>query len=355
MSGLERRKCRQVRCGDVLIGGDAPISVQSMLNIPPRDVAANVAAAKRLKAAGCDIIRIAVPDGDGVKLVSALKEQADIPVVADIHFDYRLALEAVAAGADKVRINPGNIGNECGVRAVAQACSLKNVPIRIGVNGGSVSGEILAKYGGPTAQALVDSAMQHAAMLEKYDFGDIVLSLKSSSVPVTIEAYRIAAEACSYPLHLGVTETGTAAKGVIKSSVGIGALLSEGIGDTVRVSLTADPEEEVKAAAGILAALGLRETGMDIISCPTCGRTKNDLVGLVHKIESAVAAEGLDRKPVKVAVMGCAVNGPGEAREADVGIACGAKNAVIFRFGKKLRSVRIENAADELLAEIRKL
>lgn len=352
---MERRVSRTVTCGSVKIGGSAPISVQSMLNLPPADVEGNVRAAKELAFAGCDVLRIAVPDADGVRLISAIKEQVDIPLVADIHFDYRLALESVAAGVDKVRINPGNIGGDDHVRAVAQACKAKNVPIRIGVNSGSVSKDILAKYGAPTAEALRDSALYHASLLEKWDFTDIVLSLKSSHVPTMIEAYRLAAASCDYPLHLGVTETGTPKQGTVKSAVGIGTLLAEGIGDTIRVSLTADPLEEIAAAKSILRALELRRDGMNIISCPTCGRTKNDLIGTVHKVEQAVAAEGLDRKPITVAIMGCAVNGPGEAREADLGIACGEKNAIIFKKGVKWRSVRMEDAVAELLNDIRAL
>lgn len=352
---MKRRICRQVICGGILIGGDAPVSVQSMLNIPPTDIERNIRAATELKDAGCEILRIAVPDMDGVRLISAIKEQVDIPLVADIHFDHRLAIESVAAGIDKVRINPGNIGDDDHVRLVAKACREKNVPIRIGVNSGSVSRDILAKYGAPTAEALRDSALYHASLLEKWDFTDIVLSLKSSRVPTMIEAYRLAAQACDYPLHLGVTETGTEKQGTVKSAIGIGTLLAEGIGDTLRVSLTADPVKEIEAAMRILKALECRDVGMNIISCPTCGRTKNDLIGTVHKVEEAVMAEGLDRKPVTVAIMGCAVNGPGEAREADIGLACGEKNAILFCKGEKKRAIRIEDAVDELLKEIRLL
>jgi len=352
---MNRRACRTVSCGTVKIGAAAPISVQSMLNIPPADIESNLRAAASLAAAGCDILRIAVPDEDGVRLVAAIKENVAIPLVADIHFDYRLAIESVAAGVDKVRINPGNIGGDDRVRLVAEACRAKNVPIRIGVNSGSVSREILAKYGAPTAQALCDSALYHASLLERWDFHDIVLSLKSSHVPTMIEAYRLAAASCDYPLHLGVTETGTAKQGVIKSAVGIGTLLAEGIGDTVRVSLTDEPIREVEAAKGILRALELRNDTVNIISCPTCGRTKNDLIGTVNRVEEAVHRENLDKKKITVAIMGCAVNGPGEAREADVGMACGERNAVIFKKGEKLRSVRIEDAVEELLKEIRSL
>ncbi len=352
---MKRRICRQVICGGVPIGGTAPLSVQSMLNIPPADVAGNIRETKKLKEAGCDILRIAVPDMEGVRLISAIKEQVDIPLVADIHFDYRLAIESVAAGVDKVRINPGNIGDDDRVRQVAAACKNKHIPIRIGVNSGSVDRDILAKYGAPTAEALRDSALYHASLLEKWDFTDIVLSLKSSRVPTMIEAYRLAAAACDYPLHLGVTETGTEQQGTVKSAVGIGTLLSEGIGDTLRVSLTADPVTEIEAANRILKALELKDTGLNIISCPTCGRTKNDLIGTVHKVEAAVREEGLDKKPITVAIMGCAVNGPGEAKEADVGLACGEKNAILFCKGEKKRAIPIETAVEELMKEIREL
>ena len=350
---MQRRKSIQVDCGGVKIGGDAPISVQSMLNIPPHRVEENIAAAKKLKAAGCEILRIAVPNEDGVKLISALKNSVDIPIVADIHFDYRLALASVDAGVDKVRINPGNIGDDDNVRRVAQACKSRNIPIRIGVNSGSVSKQILQKYGSPTPEALVESALYHASLLTKWDFNDIVLSLKSSNVVYAIEAYTLAAQQCDYPLHVGITETGTRNQGTIKSAVGIGAILSKGIGDTIRVSLTDDPVYEVETAIGILKALGLRRGGINIISCPTCGRTKSDLIGTVHKVEAAIKEQGLDNKPLTVAIMGCEVNGPGEAREADIGLACGEKNAIIFKHGEKVRSIPIEDCIDEMIKEIK--
>ncbi len=347
-----RRISKKVNCGSVSIGGNSEISVQSMLNIPPEDITQNIAKAKELEAAGCDIIRIAVPNVAGVKLVSALKENIKMPVVADIHFNYKLALEAVKAGCDKVRINPGNIGGDDRVKAVADACKLKGVPIRIGVNSGSLEKEILAKHGSPTPQAMCESAMYHASLLEKFDFNDIVLSLKSSNVNNMIEAYRLIAKKCEYPLHLGVTETGTYEMGIIKSSVGIGSLLCDGIGDTVRVSLTDDTVKEVIAAKNILRACG-RAKGLNIISCPTCGRTKNDLIGIVKNVEAAVKNENLSHKDITVAIMGCVVNGPGEAREADLGLACGSDNAVLFSKGEKLRTIKINEATELLIKYIK--
>ncbi len=352
---MERRKSKQILCGRIKIGGDAPITVQTMLNFPPQKVEENVRAAQRMEQAGCDILRIAVPDEAGVALVRALKEAVRMPIVADIHFDYRLAIAAVEAGCDKVRINPGNIGGEDRVRQVAECCRSHGVPIRIGVNGGSLQKDILQKYGAPTAAALCESALRHAALLEQFDFTDIVLSLKSSDVPTMLEAYRMIAKRCDYPLHLGVTETGTEAQGIVKSAVGIGALLADGIGDTIRVSLTADPAREVEAGLRILRALNLRRDGINLISCPTCGRTKSDLIGLVQQAERRLAQEGLQSLPLTVAIMGCAVNGPGEAREADVGLACGESAGVLFRRGEKLRSVPMDHALDALLEEIRKL
>lgn len=347
-----RRNSRKVMCGNVQLGGNAEIAVQSMLNLPPEDIAGNISKAKQLEAAGCDIIRIAVPNKQGVKLVSALKENIHMPVVADIHFNYTLAIEAINAGCDKVRINPGNIGGDDRVKAVVKCCSEHNIPIRIGVNSGSLEKEILEKYGSPTPEAMCESAIYHASLLEKFDFSDIVISLKSSNVNTMIKSYKLIADKCDYPLHLGVTETGTYEMGIIKSSVGIGSLICEGIGDTIRVSLTEDTVKEVEAAKNILKACGAAK-GINIISCPTCGRTKNDLIGLVKKVEAAIGAEGLSDKNITVAIMGCVVNGPGEAKEADLGIACGADNAILFAKGEKLSTINISDALNELVKRIK--
>ena len=342
---------RKVNIGNVTIGGGSPITVQSMLNVPAGDVAGSVAQARALEAAGCDIIRAAVPDREAVRLVPAIKAAVSVPLVADIHFDYRIALDCVAAGVDKIRLNPGNIGGEDRVKQVADACRAAGVPIRIGVNSGSLEKHILAKYGAPTPQALVDSALYHARLLEKFDFTDIVVSIKSPHVPTMIEAYRLAAEQLGCPLHLGVTEAGTARIGLIKSAVGIGSLLCDGIGDTIRVSLTADPVEEVRAARDILKAVG-RGGGPEIVSCPTCGRTKIDLIALAGRVEEALAD---CRKDIKVAVMGCAVNGPGEAREADIGIAGGNGEALLFKKGEPAGKYPEDRIVDVLLEEIEKL
>ena len=342
---------RQIRAGAVAIGGGAPVTVQSMLNVPSTDVEGSVRQAKALEAAGCELIRAAVPDQAAVRLIAALKEAVSVPIVADIHFDYRLALESAAAGVDKIRINPGNIGDDGRVKAVADACRTRGIPIRVGVNSGSVEKEILAKYGGPTPEALVESALYHASLLERFDFHDIVLSLKSSTVDSTIRAYELCAARCDYPLHLGVTEAGTARMGLIKSAIGIGSLLQRGIGDTIRVSLTADPVEEVRAGQDILRALGLRP-GPQLVSCPTCGRTRIDLISIANEVERRLAS---CRKTIKVAVMGCVVNGPGEAREADVGIAGGKGEGLIFRKGQILRKVPEDRLVDELMLEIEKL
>ena len=341
----------QIRAGAVAIGGGAPVTVQSMLNVPSTDVEGSVRQAKALEAAGCELIRAAVPDQAAVRLIAALKEAVSVPIVADIHFDYRLALESAAAGVDKIRINPGNIGDDSRVKAVADACRTRGIPIRVGVNSGSVEKEILAKYGGPTPEALVESALYHASLLERFDFHDIVLSLKSSTVDSTIRAYELCAARCDYPLHLGVTEAGTARMGLIKSAIGIGSLLQRGIGDTIRVSLTADPVEEVRAGQDILRALGLRP-GPQLVSCPTCGRTRIDLIPIANEVERRLAS---CRKTIKVAVMGCVVNGPGEAREADVGIAGGKGEGLIFRKGQILRKVPEDRLVDELMLEIEKL
>lgn len=343
---------RTVKIGRLTIGAGSPIAVQSMLNTAAHDIEGCVRQAKELEEAGCEIIRTTVPDMEAVRTVSALKENVSVPIVADIHFDYKMALESLAAGADKIRINPGNIGSDEKVKAVANACAAKKVPIRIGVNSGSVEKNILAKYGSPTPEALVESALGHIRLLEKHDFGDIVISIKSSDVDTTVKAYRLMSTVCDYPLHVGVTEAGTLRMGMIKSAMGIGSLLLDGIGDTIRVSLTAPPVNEVYAGFDILKASGVRKTGVNVVSCPTCGRTKIDLINLAEKVEQA--ARGID-KDITVAVMGCAVNGPGEAKEADIGIAGGNGEGLIFRKGIILRKVPEDVLYDELMKEIEKL
>lgn len=343
---------KQILVGGVPVGGGAPVTIQSMTNTPTSDVAATVAQIRRLAAAGCQIVRVAVPDMAAAKAVGAIKEQIDLPLVVDIHFDYRLALECIEAGADKVRINPGNIGGADRVKAVAMACARKHIPIRIGVNGGSLDKILLEKYGHPTAEALVESAFSHIALLEKYGFYDICVSMKSSSVPLMMQAYRLMHERSDYPLHVGVTETGTEYMGTIKSAMGIGGLLCMGIGDTIRVSLTADPVREVYAAKAILKAAGLRPQGVNLISCPTCGRTKIDLIGLANRVEQAL--QDCD-KNITVAVMGCVVNGPGEAREADVGIAGGDGCGVLFVKGELREKLPYDELLPALLAYIEKL
>ncbi len=345
----ERRKSRQVTAGNLKIGGGAHISVQSMLNALAEDVEGNVRQAKALEAAGCEIVRLTVPNKEAVKTLAAVKEAVSIPVVADIHFDYQCALESVAAGVDKIRINPGNIGAEDRVKAVADACRLHNVPIRIGVNSGSVEKEILAKYGAPTPDALCESALRHAALLEKYDFHDIVISIKSSNVERMVAAYRKMATLCDYPLHLGVTEAGTERMGLIKSAAGIGALLLDGIGDTIRVSMTADPVKEIAAGFDILKAVGLKTDCPQIVSCPTCGRTKIDIISLANEVERRLST---CRKPITVAVMGCIVNGPGEAKEADIGIAGGDGCGLLFKKGEIVRKVPENEIVDALMEEI---
>ena len=351
-SGIPRRDSRPVRAGSLQIGWGAPIAVQSMLSVPAGDVEGNVRQAKELYAAGCDVLRVAVPDRDAVRLIPAIKEAVPIPLVADIHFDYRLALESAAAGVDKIRINPGNIGGPERVKAVADACRSRGIPIRVGVNAGSLEKEILAKYGHPTPEALRDSALYHASLLEQADFSDIVLSLKSSHVPTMAAAYRLTAAACAYPLHLGVTEAGTERMGLLKSAAGIGSLLLDGIGDTIRVSLTADPVREVEAGLDLLRALGLRTGEAMLVSCPTCGRTKIDLIRIAAEVEERLRAV---HKPVTVAVMGCVVNGPGEAKEADIGIAGGDGKAVLFKKGQIVRTVEESCAVEELMRELETL
>ena len=341
-----------VKALNVQIGGGARVSVQSMLNRPAEDIEGSVRQAKELEAAGCEIIRAAVPDMNAVKLIAALKEAVTVPIVADIHFNYKLALESVAAGVDKIRINPGNIGGNDRVKAVADACRAKNIPIRIGVNSGSLEKHILAKYGHPTAEALCDSALYHASLLEQFDFTDIVLSMKSSDVGTMVQAYRLAAQRCDYPLHLGVTEAGTRRMGIIKSAVGIGALLVDGIGDTIRVSLTDDPVEEVYAAKDILKSLDMGEKGIRFVSCPTCGRTKINLIALANEAEQRLKD---CKKDITVAIMGCVVNGPGEAREADIGIAGGDGMGLVFKKGEIIAKVPEEKLIDVLIEEIDKM
>ena len=340
---------RQILVGGVPVGGGAPVTIQSMTNTPTDDAAATAAQIQRLAAAGCEIVRVAVPDLAAARAVGAIRERISIPLVVDIHFDYRLALECVAAGCDAVRINPGNIGGADRVKAVADACRQKGIPIRIGVNGGSLEKPILAKYGGVTPEALVESAFGHIRLLERFDFTDICVSLKSSSVPVTMAAYRLMSQRSDYPLHLGVTETGTPRMGVLKSAVGIGGLLALGIGDTIRVSLSADPVEEVYAAKDILKAAGVRRDGPELIACPTCGRTRIDLIALANEVEERL--KSVD-KPITVAVMGCVVNGPGEASAADVGIAGGVGEGLLFRRGEIVKKVPQDKLVDELFALI---
>ncbi len=342
----------KVKAGNVEIGGGKKISVQSMLNTPATDIEKSVSQAKRLEQAGCEIIRAAVPNLECVKLISSLKEAVSVPIVADIHFDYKIALECIAAGVDKIRINPGNIGDDSRVKAVADACKQRNIPIRIGVNSGSLEKSILAKHGHPTAEALCESALYHASLLEKFDFNDIVLSMKSSSVTTTVDAYRLASQKCPYPLHLGVTEAGTEFGGLIKSSAGIGTLLMEGIGDTIRISLTADPVREVMAGIELLKACGKRSGGINFVSCPTCGRTKIDLISLANEIQEKLSGV---KKDITVAVMGCAVNGPGEAKEADLGVAGGDGCGLIFKKGEVLYKVPENEIVSALMNEIEKI
>ena len=343
---------KQIMVGTVPVGGGAPVSIQSMCNTKTHDVSATVEQILRLEEAGCDIIRVAVPDMAAARAIGRIKSQIHIPLVADIHFDYRLALECADQGVDKIRINPGNIGGDSRVKAVADACRERKIPIRIGVNGGSLERELLQKYGGATSEALAESALGHAALLEKFDFTDICISVKCSSVPVTVGAYRLLKEKCGYPLHLGVTEAGTPDMGMVKSAMGIGGLLCLGIGDTLRVTLTADPVEEIYAAKKILLAAGLRQEGPNIIACPTCGRTNIDLIAMTGEVERRLAG---CRKAITVAVMGCAVNGPGEAAAADVGIAGGKGEGLLFAKGVILRKVPQEQLVDALMEEIGKL
>lgn len=357
---LPRKQTRQLKLGSVRIGGGAPIAVQSMTNTDTRDVEATLGQIKRLHDAGCEIVRVAVPDETAARALRAIHDASPIPVIADIHFDYRLALIALEAGLEGLRINPGNIGERKNVEMVVDAAKARGAVIRVGVNSGSVEKRLLEQYGGPTPQAMVESALGHVRILEEHGFYDTKISIKSSSVLNTIECYRLLSQRCDYPLHLGVTEAGGVLRGAIKSSVGMGVLLSEGIGDTLRVSLTAAPEEEMTVAWELLRALGLRQRGPEIISCPTCGRTEIDLIGLAQEVERRLRTE---KAPIKVAVMGCVVNGPGEAREADLGMAGGRDKGIIFRKGEVIRSVHGQEALlaafmeelDKLLVERRDL
>ena len=342
---MKRENTKRINVGGVAVGGGAKVSVQSMCNTKTWDAEATAAQIREFAAAGCDIVRVAVPDMRSAQAISEIKERVDMPLVADIHFDYRLALEAAARGADKIRINPGNIGGEENVKAVAEACRARNIPIRIGVNAGSLEARLIEKYGHPCPEAMVESARGHVALLNKYGFDDICLSLKTSSVPLTIASYRMAAECFPYPLHLGVTETGTEWNGTIQSAVGIGTLLCEGIGDTIRVSLTADPVREVAAGVAILKAAGLRSGGVKFVSCPTCGRTEIDLISLAKDVEARV--KNIDRD-ITVAIMGCVVNGPGEAREADYGVAGGKGKGILFKKGQVLGTYPYERLCDAL-------
>ena len=347
----KREETRPIRSGGLTVGGGAPVTVQSMCNTKTWDVDATVAQIKELRAAGCEIVRLAIPDERAAMAIDRIKAQVDVPLVADIHFDYRLALLAAERGIDKIRINPGNIGGPDHVKAVAEACRARHIPIRIGVNAGSLEKPLLEKYGHPCPEAMVESAKGHVELLTRFGFEDIALSLKSSTVPLTIAAYRMAAEVFPYPLHLGVTETGTEWNGTIQSAVGIGTLLSEGIGDTIRVSLTADPVKEVTAGIAILKAAGLRKGGVKFVSCPTCGRTEIDLIGLANQVEPLV--RDLDRD-ITVAVMGCVVNGPGEAREADFGIAGGKDKGLLFKKGQVVGTYDYNQLLDRLMELIEK-
>lgn len=347
-----RKKTRSIKVGNVFIGGDNPISIQSMTNTRTSDIESTVSQINRLEKAGCNIVRSAVTSFDDAKAIKLIKDKINIPIIADIQFDYKLALEAIKYGIDGLRINPGNIGSLDKVREVVKACKENNLSIRIGVNSGSVKKEFLDKYNGVNAHSMVESALEQVKLLESLDFRDIKISLKASNVPLTIESYKMISEVCDYPLHLGVTEAGTPWRGTIKSSVGIGALLAMGIGDTIRISLTGDPVEEVIVGKEILKSLGLLNEGLEMISCPTCGRTNIDLINIASEAEKLLA--GID-KHIKVAIMGCAVNGPGEAREADIGIAGGNGEGLIFRKGEIVKKVKEEDLLQELLEEIKKM
>lgn len=347
-----RKIKREVKIGSVTIGGHNPIAVQTMLSVPVEDIAGNVAQAQRCEAAGCQILRVTCPTPEDAKCIEAVKKAVNIPIVADIHFDYRAALACAAVGVDKIRINPGNIGDDDRVKAVVDACRLHSIPIRIGVNGGSLEKHILAKYGAPTAEAMVESALYHVRLLEKFDFEDIVISIKNSNVPRMMEAYRQLSEVTDYPLHVGVTEAGTYQMGLLKSGMGIGGMLLEGIGDTIRVSLAAEPEKEVEAGFNILRAVGFPVAGPEVITCPTCGRTQYPCTQIANEVEKRLHGY---KKSIKVAVMGCVVNGPGEAREADIGIAGGKDKAVLFIHGQPIKKLTGDNILDQFMEEIYKL
>lgn len=348
-----RQLKREVKIGNVTIGGKNPVAVQTMLNVPVEDIEGNVAQAKRCEAAGCQILRVTCPSAADAKCIEAVKNAVNIPIVADIHFDYKAALACADVGVDKIRINPGNIGDDDRVKAVVQACQQKNIPIRIGVNGGSLEKHILAKYGAPVPEAMVESAMYHVRLLQKYDFDNIVISIKSSNVPRMMAAYRLLASQTDYPLHVGVTEAGGNRMGLIKSGMGIGGLLMEGIGDTLRVSLTDEPENEVYAGYDILRAAGYAVAGPEIISCPTCGRTQYPMIEIANEVEARLRDEGF-KKPLKIAIMGCVVNGPGEASDADIGIAGGKDEALLFIRGEKIRMLK-GDIVGQLLEEIHKM
>lgn len=345
------RNSRQIELGGLKVGGGAPITVQSMTKTDTRDIAGTVAQIKNLEKAGCDIVRLAVPDMDAAKSLGEIKKQTNIPIVSDIHFDYKLALEAVNQGVDGMRINPGNIGAKYRIKAVVDAVKERGIPIRIGVNSGSLEKDILKKYGSPTPEALAESAFRHVQILEDLDFRDIKISVKSTDVKKMIASYRLLAERCDYPLHLGVTEAGTYEMGTIKSSIGIGTLLAEGIGDTIRVSLTGDPVDEIAVGFNILRSLGLRRNGIELISCPGCGRLEIDLMKLVKDVEDRISGIELPR-PIKVAILGCVVNGPGEASEADIGIAGGRGKGMLYKDGKLVRSFKENQIVDELVKEL---
>lgn len=352
MDYIKRKITRSVKVGNILIGGGNNVVIQSMCNTDTRNVKETVAQIKRLEEAGCEMVRVAVPDMEAAKAIDEIKKEISIPLVADIHFDYRLALEAMEQGIDKVRINPGNIGSEEKIRAVVEKAKEKHIPIRIGVNSGSLEKDLLEKYGHVTPEALVESALKHVKILERYDFHDIVISIKASSVPFSIAAYSLLSQKVDYPLHVGITEAGTVWGGTVKSAVGIGSILAMGIGDTIRVSLTGDPVEEIKAAKEILKSLELRKFGVEFVSCPTCGRTQIDLVSIASQVEEKCRKIN---KNIKVAVMGCVVNGPGEAREADIGIAGGKGEGLIFKKGEIIKKVPENELIDALMAEIEKL
>lgn len=349
---MKRTETKTIQIGNLKMGGDNPVVIQSMCNTDTRDIAATVAQIHALEQAGCELVRVAVPDMQAAEAVGEIRKQIHIPLVADIHFDYRLALKVMELGIDKVRINPGNIGEESRIQQVVEMAKQKNIPIRIGVNSGSLEKDLVEKYGGVTPQGLVESALRHVKILEKYDFHNIVVSIKASDVPFSIEAYHILAEHIPYPIHVGITEAGTLYSGTIKSAVGIGAILAMGIGDTLRVSLTGDPVEEIKAAKEILKSLGLRKFGIEMISCPTCGRTQIDLISIANEVEKRCAAY---QKDIKVAVMGCVVNGPGEAKEADIGIAGGNGVGILFKKGELIRKVDENQLVKALMEEIEKM